>query len=145
VSFISLLDSQLQNLVALQITCFNDVKISNFFCDPAQLVNLSCSVTFTNNVVMYFIGAIFGFVPISGILYSYCKIVSSILKILSSSGRYKAFSPFSGLLILWNRHWSVSWINCITLSQQRCSDFINVYCDHSYAESLHLQPEEQRY
>jgi olfactory receptor len=43
-------------------------------------------------VIMFFLVSIFGFVPISGILFSYYKIVSSILRIPSSSGRHKAFS-----------------------------------------------------
>jgi olfactory receptor len=41
---------------------------------------------------MYIIGATFGLVPISMIFISYYKIVSSILRIPSSSGRHKAFS-----------------------------------------------------
>uniref|UniRef100_A0A2K6R9M1 Olfactory receptor n=1 Tax=Rhinopithecus roxellana TaxID=61622 RepID=A0A2K6R9M1_RHIRO len=84
--FLSLLDSQLHNWTALQITCFKDVEIPNFFCDPSQLPNLACCDTFTNNIVMYFPAAIFGFLPISGILFSCYKIVSSVL------WRYKAFS-----------------------------------------------------
>jgi olfactory receptor len=58
------------------------MEISNFFC-----LN-----TLTKNTVTYFISAIFCFFPISGILFSYYKIVSSILGIPSSSGRHKAFS-----------------------------------------------------
>ncbi|XP_025841509.2 olfactory receptor 7E178-like [Vulpes vulpes] len=93
VSFlVSLLDSQLHSLIVLQLTCFKDVEISNFFCDPSQLLNLACSDTFTNNIVMYFVGAISGFLPISGIFFSYYKIVSSILRVPSTGGRYKAFS-----------------------------------------------------
>ncbi|EAX11420.1 hCG2005769, isoform CRA_a, partial [Homo sapiens] len=34
--FLSLLDAQLHNLIALQRTCFKDVEIPNFFCDPSQ-------------------------------------------------------------------------------------------------------------
>nr|XP_011748460.2 olfactory receptor 7E24-like [Macaca nemestrina] len=90
--FLSLLDSQLHNWIALQITCFKDVEIPNFFCDPSQLPHLACCDTFTNNIVMYFLAAIFGFLPILGILFSYYKIVSSILRVPSSGGRYKAFS-----------------------------------------------------
>uniref|UniRef100_A0A8B7TNU6 Olfactory receptor 7E24-like n=1 Tax=Castor canadensis TaxID=51338 RepID=A0A8B7TNU6_CASCN len=98
---ISILDSQLQNLIALQFTCFKDIKISNFFCDPTQLLNLSCSLSFTARLVMYFIDTIFGFVLISGILFSYYKIVSTILTFPSSSGRYKAFSTcLSHLLVV---------------------------------------------
>ncbi|XP_063576463.1 olfactory receptor 7E24-like [Pongo abelii] len=90
--FLSLLDSQLHNWIALQITCFKDVEIPNFFCDPSQLPHLACCDTFTNDIVMYFLAAIFGFLPILGILFSYYKIVSSILRVSSSGGRYKAFA-----------------------------------------------------
>ncbi|MBZ3885361.1 Olfactory receptor 18 [Sciurus carolinensis] len=89
---ISLFESQLHNLIALQFTTFKDVEISNFFCDPSQVLSLSCSHSFTNNLVMYFVGAIYGFLPLLGILFSYYKIVSSILRIPSSGGKYKAFS-----------------------------------------------------
>ncbi|EGV96232.1 olfactory receptor 18 [Cricetulus griseus] len=89
---VSLVDSQTHNLIASQIIYFKDVAISNFFCDPAQLLNLACFNTFINNIVMYFVGAISGLLPISGIFFSYYKIVFSILRIPSSGGRYKAFS-----------------------------------------------------
>ncbi|XP_070273080.1 olfactory receptor 7E24-like [Myotis yumanensis] len=90
--FSSLLDSQLHNLMVLQFTCFKDVNISNFFCDPSQLLHLACSDTITNNIVMYFAGAIFGGVPLAGIVGSYYKIVSSILRVPLIGGKYKAFS-----------------------------------------------------
>ncbi|XP_010630335.1 olfactory receptor 7E24-like [Fukomys damarensis] len=96
--FLSLLDSQLHNLVALQITCFKDVEIANLFCHPFQIFNLSCSDMLIKTMVTYFCGAIFGFVPMLGILFSYYKIVSSILKIPSSGGKYKAFSTCSSHL-----------------------------------------------
>ncbi|KAM5190496.1 olfactory receptor 7E178-like [Callospermophilus lateralis] len=89
---ISLLVSQLHNSTVLQLTYFKNVEISHFFCDPSQLINIACSDTFTNNIVMYFSGAISGFLSISGILFSYYKIVSSILRVPSSGGKYKAFS-----------------------------------------------------
>ncbi|KAM6168092.1 olfactory receptor 7E24-like [Erethizon dorsatum] len=93
VSFlVSLLDSQIHNMIALQLTCFKDVEIANFFCEPSQLFNCTCSDLFATNISMYLIAVIFGFFPISWNLYSYYKIVSSILKIPSSGGRYKAFS-----------------------------------------------------
>nr|XP_027811196.1 olfactory receptor 7E24-like [Marmota flaviventris] len=93
VSFLfSLLDSQRHILMILKITSIKDVEISSFFCDPSQLLNLSCSDTFSNNIVQYFLGAVYGLFPISGILFSYYKIVSSILRIPFSGGRYKAFS-----------------------------------------------------
>ncbi|XP_057564257.1 olfactory receptor 7E24-like [Hippopotamus amphibius kiboko] len=90
--FLSLLESQLHNLIVLQLTCFKDVEIPNFFCDPSQLLNLACSDTFTNSTVMYFIGAVFGFLPFLVIFFSYYKIISSILRVPSSGGKYKAFA-----------------------------------------------------
>nr|XP_014334091.1 PREDICTED: olfactory receptor 18-like [Bos mutus] len=89
--FLSLLDSQVHNLIVLQLTYFKNVDISNFFCEPSQLLKLACSDTFTNNIVTYFDGAIFVFLPFSGIFFSYYKILSSILRV-PSSRRYKAFS-----------------------------------------------------
>nr|XP_027810852.1 putative gustatory receptor clone PTE01 [Marmota flaviventris] len=89
--FVSLFDSQLHNLIILQFTNFKGVEISNFFCDPSQLLNLACPDTF-NNILKYFLGAIYGIFLISGILFSYYKIISSILRVPYSGGRYKAFS-----------------------------------------------------
>ncbi|XP_020937394.1 olfactory receptor 7E24-like [Sus scrofa] len=90
--FISLLDSQVHNWIVIQLPCFKDVDISNFFCDPSLLIKLACSDTSTNNIVMYFVGAIYGGTQVSGILFSYTRILSSILRVPSSGGRYKAFS-----------------------------------------------------
>jgi olfactory receptor len=54
VSFLfSFVDSQMHNLVALQFTDFKDVEIGNLFCHPSQLLNLACSDSFTDNIVMY--------------------------------------------------------------------------------------------
>ncbi|KAM5189790.1 olfactory receptor 7E178-like [Callospermophilus lateralis] len=88
----SLLEAQLHNLIVLHFAYFKDVEISSFFCEASQVLNLSCSDTFTKNAIMYFVGAISGFLPLSGIFYSNYKIVSSVLRIPSSSDKYKAFS-----------------------------------------------------
>ncbi|XP_021108076.1 olfactory receptor 7E24-like [Heterocephalus glaber] len=90
--FLSLLDLQLHTLIVLKFIYFKDVSISNFCCEPAQILNLDCSENFTKNIITYFVGAIFGFFPILIILFSYYKITSSILRVLSSGGKYKAFS-----------------------------------------------------
>ncbi|DAA28072.1 olfactory receptor family 7 subfamily E member 182 [Bos taurus] len=93
VSFsISLLTSLLHCLMVSQLTFCEDVEVPHFFCELSQLLNLSCSDTFINNILIYFIGAILGGVPLSGIIYSYTQITSSILRVSSSYGKYKAFS-----------------------------------------------------
>jgi olfactory receptor len=83
---------QLHILVAMQITNFKNVEIANFFCDPSQVLDLPCTNTFVNNIFKYFIATVHGIFPISGIFFSYYKIVYSILRIPSSGRIYKAFS-----------------------------------------------------
>ncbi|XP_004434411.1 PREDICTED: olfactory receptor 7E24-like [Ceratotherium simum simum] len=90
--FLSLLDSQLHYLMMSQLTFCRRVEIPHFFCDVPQLLKLACSDTSTNNILIYVLGAIFGGVPLTGILYSYTRIISSILRVPSSSGKHKAFS-----------------------------------------------------
>ncbi|XP_006877443.1 PREDICTED: olfactory receptor 18-like, partial [Chrysochloris asiatica] len=90
--FISLLESQLHISMLSQLTFCTIVEIPHFFCDPPQLINLACTNTFTYTILVYFIGAIFGGIPVSGIIFSYTRIISSILKISSSGGKFKAFS-----------------------------------------------------
>ncbi|EHB07619.1 Olfactory receptor 7E24 [Heterocephalus glaber] len=93
VSFLfSILDSQIHNLIALQFQYFKSVEISNFFCDPSQVLTLSCSDSVTKIIVMYFVGAVYGFIPVTVIILSYYKITSSILRISSLCGKYKALS-----------------------------------------------------
>ena len=90
--FFSLLFSQLNYLMVSKVIFCAAVEIPHFFCDASQLLNLACSDTSTNNIVIYFFGAIIGGVPLSGILFSYTQIVSSIMRVPSSGGKCKAFS-----------------------------------------------------
>ncbi|KAM4887902.1 olfactory receptor 7E178-like [Thomomys bottae] len=93
ISFVaSILESQLHVLMALQITTFREVKIPNFFCDPSQVLDLACVHSFTDNIIKYFIGTLFGFFPTLGTLFSYYKITTSLLRIPTSGGKYKPFS-----------------------------------------------------
>jgi olfactory receptor len=43
-------------------------------------------------LLIYIFGAVFGGVPVSGILYSYIRIISSIFRVPLITGKYKAFS-----------------------------------------------------
>ena len=56
------------------------------------MVQLACSDTFLNNIVMYFAAVLLCGGPFFGILCSYSKIVSSICRISSAQGKYKTFS-----------------------------------------------------
>ncbi|XP_073746946.1 olfactory receptor 7A17-like, partial [Callorhinus ursinus] len=89
---ISVLNSLLQTLTVLRLSFRANVEIPHFFCEFNQVVGQACSDTFLNDMVMYFGIVLLGGAPLAGILYSYSKIVSSIRRISSAQGRYKAFS-----------------------------------------------------
>ena len=89
---INILNSSLQSLMMLQLSFCTNIKIPHFFCELNHMVQLACSDTFLNNIVMYFAAVLLGGGPFAGILYSYSKIVSCIRRISSAQGKYKAFS-----------------------------------------------------
>ncbi|XP_005342372.4 olfactory receptor 7A10 [Ictidomys tridecemlineatus] len=82
----------LQSLMVLRLSFCTNVEIPHFFCELNQVVHCACSDTFLNDIVIYFSSLLLAFCTFTGILYSYCKIVSSIRAISSAQGRYKAFS-----------------------------------------------------
>uniref|UniRef100_M3YZ41 Olfactory receptor 7A17-like n=2 Tax=Mustela putorius furo TaxID=9669 RepID=M3YZ41_MUSPF len=89
---LSVLNSTLQSLIVLRLSFCTEVEIPHFFCELNQVVGHACSDTFLNDMVMNFATFLLGGAPLAGILYSYSKIVSSILRISSAQGKYKAFS-----------------------------------------------------
>ncbi|KAE8589894.1 hypothetical protein XENTR_v10017817, partial [Xenopus tropicalis] len=66
--------------------------INHFFCDVAPLLKLSCSSTFSVELLIYIVGTFLLFNSFLLTLTSYIFIISAILKIQSSEGRQKAFS-----------------------------------------------------
>ncbi|KAG3280094.1 olfactory receptor 7A10-like [Ictidomys tridecemlineatus] len=89
---VSVLHALLQSLMVLRLSFCTDLEIPHFFCELNQVVQRACSDTFLNEVVIYFAVVFLGGVPLTVILYSYHKIVSSIRAISSAQGKYKAFS-----------------------------------------------------
>ncbi|XP_036158339.1 olfactory receptor 7A10-like [Myotis myotis] len=88
----SVLHSLLQCLMVLRLSFCTCLEVPHFFCEIKQMVQLACSDTFLNNMVMYFVAVLLGGGPLVCIIYSYSKIVSSIRAIPSAQGKYKAFS-----------------------------------------------------
>ncbi|CAD7685457.1 unnamed protein product [Nyctereutes procyonoides] len=88
----SILNSLLHSLMMLRLSFCTHFQIPHFFCELNQMIQLACSDTFLNNLVMYFAAVLLAGGPFAGILYSYSKIVSSIHRISSVQGKYKAFS-----------------------------------------------------
>ncbi|XP_051011775.1 olfactory receptor 150-like [Acomys russatus] len=74
--------------------CKADV-INHYFCDLFPLLELSCSSTAINELVVLCFSAFNILFPTLSILSSYIFIIASILRIKSTEGRSKAFSTCS--------------------------------------------------
>ncbi|XP_034646387.1 olfactory receptor 5V1-like [Trachemys scripta elegans] len=75
-------------------------QIHHFSCELPPLLQLSCTETLTNQVVLLTSIVIFGSSSFLFTLISYIHIISTILRIRSAEGRHKAFSTCSSHLIV---------------------------------------------
>ncbi|XP_032159577.1 olfactory receptor-like protein OLF4 [Mustela erminea] len=89
---LSVFHSLLHTSMVLRLSFCTEVEIPHFFCELNQMIQLACSDTFLNNMVIYIAALFLAVGSFIGILYSYSKIVSSISEISSAKGKYKAFS-----------------------------------------------------
>ncbi|XP_032268001.1 olfactory receptor 7C1-like [Phoca vitulina] len=97
---ISVIGSLLETLTLLKLSFCTNMEIPHFFCNLPEVLKLTCSDTFINNLVVYFVTIVLGIFPLSGILFSYSQIFSSILRISSARGKYKAFSTCGSHLLV---------------------------------------------
>ncbi|XP_008534912.1 olfactory receptor 7D4-like [Equus przewalskii] len=79
-------------LLIMRLTFCIGTEIPHFFCELAQVLKLACSDTLINNIFLYVTTALLCVFPLTGILFSYAHIVSSLMKMNSTEGKYKAFS-----------------------------------------------------
>ncbi|XP_043323574.1 olfactory receptor-like protein OLF4 [Cervus canadensis] len=89
---ISVLHSLLQTLMVLRLSFCGELEVPHYFCELNQIVRLACSDSFPNDLVIYITAVLLAGGPLTGIFYSYTKIASSIHRISSAQGKYKAFS-----------------------------------------------------
>ncbi|XP_021063096.1 olfactory receptor 7G2-like [Mus pahari] len=90
--FISIVNGLLHSLMVLHLSFCTDLEILHFFCEIAQILKLACSDNLINNILIFVTASIFAGVPMFGIIFSYVHIVSTVLKMPSLEGKYKAFS-----------------------------------------------------
>ncbi|XP_034506230.1 olfactory receptor 8B3-like, partial [Ailuropoda melanoleuca] len=83
----------------LRLTFCSVNIINHYLCDILPLLQLSCTSTYVNEVVVLIVVGINITVPSFTILISYVFILSSILHIKSAQGRSKAFSTCSSHII----------------------------------------------
>jgi olfactory receptor len=67
-------------------------EIPHFVCDLTHVLQVAFSDAHINNIVLYTATALLGMFPVTGILFSYSQIVSSLMRMSSTTGTCKAFS-----------------------------------------------------
>lgn len=90
--FFSIVNGLLHSLMVLYLSFCTDLEILHFFCEIAQILKLACSDSLINNILIFVTASIFAGLPLFAIIFSYTHIVSTVLKMPSSEGKYKAFS-----------------------------------------------------
>ncbi|XP_030398506.1 olfactory receptor 1009-like [Gopherus evgoodei] len=90
----------LNTVFALKLHFCGPNQISHFSCELPPLLQLACTDTLTNQVVLLTSFVIFGSSSFFLVLISYIYIISTILRIRSAEGRRKAFSTCSSHLIV---------------------------------------------
>ncbi|CAI9166804.1 unnamed protein product [Rangifer tarandus platyrhynchus] len=83
----------------LRLTFCDANSIIHYFCDILPLLQLSCTSTYMNELVVFIVVGITIIVPSLTIFVSYGLILSNIIQICSTEGRSKAFSTCSSHMI----------------------------------------------
>ncbi|XP_012382625.3 olfactory receptor 8B3-like [Dasypus novemcinctus] len=83
----------------LRLTFCDANTINHYFCDILPVLQLSCTSTYINELVVFIVGSINIVVPSFTIFTSYGFVLSSILHISSTEGRIKAFHTCSSHII----------------------------------------------
>ncbi|XP_057606903.1 olfactory receptor 8D1-like [Hippopotamus amphibius kiboko] len=83
----------------MQLSFCKSHIISHYFCDVLPLLNLSCSNTHLNELLLFIIAGLNTLVPSLAVFISYAFIFYSILHIRSLASRSKAFSTCSSHLL----------------------------------------------
>ncbi|XP_042639226.1 olfactory receptor 10AG1-like [Orycteropus afer afer] len=75
-------------------------QLDHFFCDIPPVLKLACGDTFMVEMLIYVIAVLVVTIPFMLIVGSYVKIISTILKLPTATGRAKAFSTCSSHLMV---------------------------------------------
>ncbi|KAK7802229.1 hypothetical protein U0070_025441 [Myodes glareolus] len=83
----------------MRLTFCDANTINHYFCDILPVMQLSCTSTYVNELVVFIVVGINIIVPSITIFISYGFILFSIFRINSAEGRSKAFSTCSSHII----------------------------------------------
>ncbi|KAG2456979.1 olfactory receptor 6N1-like [Polypterus senegalus] len=87
-------------ILALRLPFCGPNKVMHVYCDLSSVVRLACADISVNSYLSLTIGLSVMFISLAYIVYSYIRIVTSVLKIASSEGRTKAFSTCGTHLVV---------------------------------------------
>ncbi|XP_058381794.1 olfactory receptor 7D4-like [Diceros bicornis minor] len=123
--FIILSVSLTDILLMMRLTFCLGTEIPHFFCELVQVLKVACSDTLINNIFLYVATALLCVFPLTGIIFSYSQIVSSIMRMSSTGGKYKAFSTcgshLSAVTLFYGTGLGVYFSSAVTHSSQRSS------------------------
>ncbi|XP_057566360.1 olfactory receptor 7D4-like [Hippopotamus amphibius kiboko] len=112
-------------LLMMRLTFRLGTEIPHFFCELAQILKVASSDTFINNIFLLVATALLGVFPLTGIIFSYSRIVFSLMRISSAMGKYKAFSTCGSHLcvvsLFYGTSLGVYLTSAVTHSPQRSS------------------------
>ncbi|XP_057364251.1 olfactory receptor 8S1-like [Manis pentadactyla] len=95
---LAFVDALINILLAVNLDYCEDHTMPHFSCELSSLLPLSCSDTSANFTLLLCSSVLHFFGTFIMIVFSYARIVSTILSISSTSGRSKAFSTCSSHL-----------------------------------------------
>ncbi|XP_057585597.1 olfactory receptor 8H1-like [Hippopotamus amphibius kiboko] len=93
------LDSFVNALCMSRLHFCDSNVIYHFFCDEPAILALSCTDTHDIEIIIFFFAGLTLIVSLITIFVSYVSILSTILKITSTSGKQKAFSTCASHLL----------------------------------------------
>ncbi|XP_048356151.1 olfactory receptor 5V1-like [Sphaerodactylus townsendi] len=86
------LNSALHTALSTRLDFCGVNQIHHIFCDLPPLMKMACNDVHINELTLHILGIFVGGGPFLSIIFSYIFILSSILKIRSTTGKRKAFS-----------------------------------------------------
>ncbi|XP_032977351.1 olfactory receptor 2G3-like [Rhinolophus ferrumequinum] len=88
----SFLNSMVINVLTLSLPYCGPNVLNHFFCEVPSILRLACTDTSFTEMVVFIFSIIIVFIPFLLIVVSYARILLSLLRMQSASGRHKALS-----------------------------------------------------
>ncbi|MBZ3873425.1 Olfactory receptor 867 [Sciurus carolinensis] len=115
-------------------------EIPHFFCELAQLLKVAGSDALANNIFTYVATALLCVFPMTGILFSYAQIVSTLTRMSSIESKYKAFSTCGSHLGVISLYYGTSLLEYLSFALTHSSQGITVASVMYSVVTLMLNP-----